>query len=378
MRLRTVGIEEELLVIDPVTRAASPRSQQVLKYAAEHGIGTPGQLDHELFRHQLETRTQPTADLAALRDDLLAGRRAAADAAAGVGLLTAASGAVPLPSGEPRTTRDDRYLAMIETYGEVARPGGTCGMHVHVHVTSDEEGVAVIDALMPWLPVILAISANSPFYHGRDTRYASWRSHSWSQWPSAGPVERFGSLETYREVSRRLIASGAALDEGMLYYDARLARAHPTVEVRIADVCTDPDDAVLVAALVRGLVAHAAGGDAGAGEAVPWRAELLRAARWRAARFGLADRLLDPLSGEVRPAREVLEHLLLTVREPLEAHGDAGLVQDAVARVLSEGGSVRQRAAYERSGGSIAAVVDDLVERTNAAGGVGPDPELSA
>lgn len=361
--VRTVGVEEELLLVDPQTRAAAPRSQQVLKYAAEHGISSHDQLDHELFRHQLETRTRPAVDLTDLHRDLVAGRRAAAAAAAGVGLLTAATGAVPLPGGPPRTTRNDRYLAMVETFGEVARPGGTCGMHVHVHISSEEEGVAVIDGITPWLPVLLAVSANSPYYHGRDTRYASWRSHSWSQWPSAGPVERFGTLAAYREVSRRLVASGAALDEGMLYYDARLARAHPTVEVRITDVCTDPDDAVLLAALVRALVSHAADG---APKGVPWRVELLRAARWRAARYGLADRLLDPVSGEARPAREVLEHLLATVREPLEAHGDAGLVHDAVARVLSEGGSVRQRAAYERSGGNVAAVVDDLVERTNA------------
>lgn len=366
---RTVGVEEELLLVDPQTRAAAPRSQQVLKYAAEHRLGTPGQLDHELFRHQLETRTPPATDLADLRRDLVAARRAAAEAAAGVGLLTAATGAVPLPSGAPRTTRDDRYLAMVETYGEVARPGGTCGMHVHVHISSEEEGVAVIDGITPWLPVLLAVSANSPFYHGRDTRYASWRAHSWSQWPSAGPVERFGTLAAYREVSRRIIASGAALDEGMLYFDARLSRAHPTVEVRITDVCTDPDDAVLLAALVRALVTHAANGVT---EGVAWRVELLRAARWRAARYGLADRLLDPVTGEVRPAREVLEHLLATVRAPLEDHGDAGLVHDAVARVLSEGGSVRQRAAYERSGGNVAAVVDDLVTRTNASAGVRP------
>ena len=113
-------------------------------------------------------------------------------------------------------------------------------MHVHLYVESPETGVAVIDQLVPWLPVILAISANSPFYQGRDTAYASWRSQAWAQWPSAGPTERFGSLETYREVSRQMRESGAAQDEGMLYFDARLSADHPTVEVRISDVCTGP------------------------------------------------------------------------------------------------------------------------------------------
>ncbi|GAA4825503.1 glutamate--cysteine ligase [Nocardioides caeni] len=362
---RTVGVEEELILVDPLTRRASPRSQQVLKYAAESGLAGHDVLDHELFRHQLETRTPPCSDLGELRDHLWAGRRAAAVAAAGVGLGTAASGAVPIESGEPRPTRDDRYLAMIETYGEIARPGGTCGMHVHVNIDSDDEGVSVIDAITPWLPVLLAISANSPFHLGRDTGYASWRSQSWAQWPSAGPPERFGSAQAYHDVRRRLVASGAAADDGMLYFDARLSRNQPTVEVRIADVCTDLEDAVLMAALTRGLVERAADDDAAPRDAA-WRAELLRAARWRAARFGLADRLLDPVTGELEPARQVVESLVRHVRDQLDDNGDTDLVGTGVDRVLAEGGSARQRAAHERSDGSLVAVVDELVLRTNA------------
>lgn len=372
MVARTVGVEEELLVIDPETRTGSPRSQQVLKHWAEHHA-SPGDepLDHELFRHQIETRTPPVTNLADLRRELLSGRRAVAEAAEAVGLVTMASGTLPLPGGAPQATRDDRYLDIVERYGEIARPGGTCGMHVHVRIDSDEEGVAVIDDLVAWLPVVLAISANSPFFHGRDTRYASWRSQVWAQWPTAGPTERFGSVERYHDVSRRLIASGAARDEGMLYFDARLSRDNPTVEIRISDVCTDPDDAVLIAAVVRGLVSrerppqHAA-------DRSSWRSEMLRAAQWRAARYGLSDRLLDPLTGDAAPAREVLDHLLTTIRPALEETGDTTLVEEGLARVLAESGSTRQRAAYERNDRSLAAVVDDLVRRTHAVRRSGP------
>lgn len=366
MTRRTVGVEEELLLIDPETRQASPRSQQVLKYAAEHGMHAPTDLDHELYRHQLETRTPPTDDLAVLREELVRTRRVAADAAAGAGLLTAAAGSIPLHSGDPHATRDDRYHAMIDLFGEVARPGGTCGMHVHVEVGSDEEGIRVIDGITPWLPVILAISANSPYHHGRDTHYASWRWQVWTQWPSAGPTEPFGSPEGYRDVSDRLIASGAARDAGMLYFDARLAQNFPTVEVRISDVCTDPDDAVLITALVRGLAERFLPADVRPAPA-RWRVEMLRAAQWRAARHGLSEGLLDPGTGRVAPAREVVERLVAEVRDQLEDNGDTDLVTSGVARVLAESGSARQRAAYERSG-SILGVVDDLVERTNAAG----------
>lgn len=362
---RTVGVEEELLLVDPETRTGSPHSQQVLKYWAEHhpASGTEP-LDHELFRHQIETRTPPVTDLADLHKELLRSRQAVAEAAQAVGLVTIASGTLPLPGGAPQTTRDDRYLDMMDRYGEIARPGGTCGMHVHIGIDSEEEGVAVIDDLVAWLPAVLAISANSPFFHGRDTRYASWRSQVWAQWPSAGPTEPFRSVEGYREVSRRLIASGAARDVGMLYFDARLSQANPTVEVRISDVCTDPDDAVLIAALVRGLVTRDRTARPPVDRAL-WRTEMIRAAQWRAARYGLSDRLLDPMTAEPAPARAVLEELVDAIRDQLEATGDLDLVEEGIRRVLADGGSTRQRAAYERSGGDMRAVVDDLVRRTN-------------
>ncbi|MBS4754004.1 glutamate--cysteine ligase [Nocardioides sp. zg-ZUI104] len=374
MQLRKLGVEEELLLVDPETREPAPHAPTVLQHAAQHAAqqgveAEVADLDAELYRHQLETRTPPVTDLGELRAHLVRRREVAAQAAEAVGLRVMAAGTLPLHAGTPQPTRDDRYLDMLGLYGEIARPAGTCGMHVHVDIDSPEQGVAVIDAIAPWLPLLLAVGANSPFHHGRDTSYASWRSQVWSRWPSAGPTEPFGSLAGYRDACAALIASGAARDVGMLYFDARLAKAAPTVEIRISDVCTDPDDAILVAALTRALVTHLVeGGDRGTSdEGAPWRSEQLRAAQWRAARYGLSERLLDPRTGEQTPARDVLAGLLATVREELTAYDDLDLVTDGIERVLAAGGSVRQRAAFERNGGSLAAVVDDLVLRSAAA-----------
>jgi carboxylate-amine ligase len=363
MEPRTVGVEEELLLVDPGTRQVAPRSDHVLAQLTDDDPRPEAEeLDHELFRHQLETRTPPMTGLDELREHLVSTRRLAAEAADRAGLAVVASGTIPVDSGEARVTQDDRYLDMVERYGAVARPAGTCGMHVHVHVGSDEEGVAVLDRIAPWLPVVLAVTANSPYHRSSDTGYASYRSQLWTRWPSAGPTERFGSVEGYREVCRRLVASGAARDPAMLYFDARLSEEHPTVEVRVADVCTDVDDAVLVAGLLRALVQRVV--REGDPVPTPWRAELLRAAHWRAARYGLADDLLDPVTGERARSREVLEALVSLVREDLEETGDLGLVRDGVERVLAGTGAARQRAALERSQGSFEAVVDDLVTRT--------------
>jgi carboxylate-amine ligase len=366
---RTFGIEEELLLLDPETRVVAPRAPQLLKEFREHGRGrglaraASDDLERELFRHQLETRTDPTTDAVDALSQVVAARRTAGEAARASGMAIGACGVVPLGGEQSKVTTDDRYRDMVDTYGEVARTGGTCGMHVHVGIDSDEEGVAVIDRIGPWLPVLLALSANSPFAEGRDTGYASWRAQMWARWPSAGPTEQFGDLAGYHAVCRMLLETGAARDAGMLYFDARLSAAHPTVEVRVCDVCADPEDALLIAVLARALVETTAGDWAAGRPLARWRAEELRVAHWRASRFGLSDTLVHPVERALRPAREVLEALVAAVRPALADAGELERVTGGLDRVVHEGGAVRQRAAYERSG-DVAGVVDDLIART--------------
>ncbi|MEI5673860.1 MULTISPECIES: carboxylate-amine ligase [unclassified Nocardioides] len=365
---RTIGLEEELLLVDPATRRVTSRATQVLKDFHDRGperTRATDDLDPELFRHQLETRTDPSASTADQLDQVRAARRTAGEAAAAGGLAVAACGIVPSALEEAVVSPGDRYRAIVDTFGAVALTGGTCGMHVHVDIASDAEGVGVLDRIGPWLPVLRAVSANSPIHDGRDTSYASWRSQVWGRWPSAGPTEQFGSVEGYRAACAALIATGAALDEGMLYLDARLAAHQPTLEVRVADVCTDPLDTVLVAALTRALVETLARDHAAGTPVPPWRAEALRAAHWRAARYGVSGRLVHPEQRGLAPVAEVLAALVERVRPALEEAGDADLVRDGVRRVLAAGGSSRQRAAHERTG-SVDGVVDDLLARTRS------------
>jgi carboxylate-amine ligase len=167
-------------------------------------------------------------------------------------------------------------------------------------------------------------------------------------------------VAAYDEVTGRLVAWGAALDEAMIYLPARLSNDYPTVEVRVADVCTDLDDTVLVAALTRALVATVA-----AEQPQRWRSELLGAASWRAARYGVGDRLVDPVLHELAPARQVIGSLVDHVRPALEEAGDLDLVEALVERLLATGnGAIRQRRRYESSGGSLTAVVEDVLHRT--------------
>ncbi|MGH1564332.1 carboxylate-amine ligase [Mumia sp. DW29H23] len=357
--MRKMGIEEEMLLVDPATGRTSSVSERALR---RHD--GDAEIEHELFLEQIETMTEPHSSLGDLADDLREARRQTVAAARAAGASLIASGTSPLPGDQPEVTPKARYERMVSEFGAIGEGAAVCGMHVHVDVSSDAEAIGVIDRVRPWLPVLLALSANSPYEAGRDTGHASWRSRRWTEWPTSGPVEPFGDPDTYRRAVEALITSGAALDEGMVYFDVRRARSLPTVELRVTDVCTDLRDGVLVAGLVRALVETEARAWSEDRPLETWRVELLRGARWHAARYGLSDTLLDPGTREQRPAAEVLGAFVDHVSDALADAGDTDLVHDELERVLRDGnGAARQRRVG--ADGDLEAVVADLALRTD-------------
>jgi carboxylate-amine ligase len=362
MGVRSVGVEEELLLVEPDTGRPRAVAAAVLAAggaAGARGDGGPGNghggpeaedLDYELQLQQVETSTRPCGTLGELEGELRRARAAAVDAAGRVGVQIAALGTSPVPV-EPETVGQPRYQRMAEAFGLTAQEQLTCGCHVHVQVDSAEEGVAVLDRIQPWLAVLLALSANSPFWQGLDSSYASFRYQAWGRWPCSGPTEWFGSAEAYQATVEQMVRTGTLLDTGMVYFDARLSEHYPTVEVRIADVCLRHEDAVLIAALVRALVETEA--RAWQQDAAPlrMRAELLRLAAWRASRSGLDGELIDPRTGRPGGTAAVTALLLAHVRDALADAGDLGTVTGLLADVLRRGsGAAFQRDVLRRTG----------------------------
>jgi glutamate---cysteine ligase / carboxylate-amine ligase len=251
----------------------------------------------------------------------------------------------------PPVTDEPRYALMAERFGAIADTPGLCGCHVHVGVADPEVAVQVCNHLRPWIPVLQAMTANSPYSDGRDTGHASWRSVMWARWPSTGPTPHFRDLAHYEETVRRLVASGVMIDEGMIYWYARPSVNYPTVEVRVGDVCPTPDDVTVVAALIRSLVATLID-DIRDGRPAPDVPDaLLAAAHWRAAHDGLEGDGVDAVGGAVRPAWELVEGLVDRVRPALDRHGDSALVDDLLARLRALGtGAERQRRARREGG----------------------------
>jgi glutamate---cysteine ligase / carboxylate-amine ligase len=319
----------------------------------------------ELYRSQVEMNTPVCATLGEVRDAVRRGRRALAEAAEGEGLRLAAAGTHPFSHwGDQTVTEKTRYRNLAQDYRQVFREQVVFGCHVHVGIQDREAAIQTMNRVRPWLPVLLALSANSPYWLGADTGYASYRTEVWNRWPMAGMPQAFASRAEYDRLVETLMATGSVREPTKLYWDVRPSARQETLEFRVADVCMGVDEAVMVTGLARALalVCHDA---AARGEPdPPPRPELLRAAKWRAARHGLGADLVDAAAGRARPAAEMVRLFLDRVRPGLEAGGDLEEVTELVEATVARGtGAARQRAVFERTG-SLEAVVDLVVEAT--------------
>jgi carboxylate-amine ligase len=260
---------------------------------------------------------------------------------------------------------NDRYRRMVEEYQNVARQQVICGCHVHVGIDDPDLAVATMTRVRPWLPVLLALSANSPFWQGLDTGYASYRLQVWQRWPTCGMPPLLSSRADFEALVHQLEAIGAVEDATFLYWYVRPSSRFPTLEFRAGDVCLRLDDAVAMAGLVRALAWTAAAEvQAGMPPRHPPR-EVMDAAMWRASRYGLGASLVSPTGSAVRPAAAVVAEFLSHVRGGLDAHGDAGEVGDLVSGILARGnGATVQRQAFghRRSGRDVIAhILDDTM-----------------
>lgn len=276
----------------------------------------------------------PRTTLAGQLDAIRAGRALAEQAAARrgahvVALPTAPGPPTPLPAPDTRRPRTGEQVepAAAEQFAP--------GFHIHVGIESRREAVTVLDRIGIWLPTLLALSANSPFWRGADTGYASYRYQANLSWPVEGSTGALG----------RPLRPGAPVDADAPDLVARLSEHHPTLEVQIADVCLNSADAAVVAALTRALVETTARN---------WRAEapdvptpVLQAWSWTASRSGVEDQLIDPITHILAPAGDVVNRLLDFVRPVLSEFGEEQTIESVVTDILHRGSGARhQRRAF--------------------------------
>ena len=354
----TFGVEEEYHLVDPETVALVARPDLADSVPGLH-------LHTEMLASQLEAVTDVCTELGELRAALQSARREAAAAAGGAGAALLATSTHPFASlTETQMVDKPRYEVLLERFGAVARALNLTGCHVHVGVPDFDAAVQIMNRVRPYLALFGALTASSPFHEGADTGYASFRLAWLGLWPQGGYPPVVESADEYRAVLDGMIATGLIADQTEALWEVRPSARYPTLEFRIADTCTDIDDAILFAALARSLT-RTIGARLDRPEPMPAPAEpVLRAARWRAARFGMTGSLFSPAHGQLVPADVVLQGLLDELRPDLDEHDEWTIVADLVGRLRARGTSAqRQRATYEATG-DLAAVTRDAVALT--------------
>ena len=357
----TIGVEEEYFVVDAESRELRPRAEGVLEIAREE-VGE--RVEPELNLAQVESSTPVCTTLSEIHEHICRLRTTLMHAAEARGSKIAAIGTHPFSQwlGQQITPKE-RYEQLEVDYAQLAWEQLVCGCHVHVGIDDPELAIQVMNHVRPHLPALRALTTNSPFWLGIDTGYASYRMTIFDRWPTTGCPPVLRDRAEYDDLVGSLVETKTIPDATKLYWDVRPSVHYPTLEFRVADVCLTVDEAVMLAGLVRSLVRTAVS-DIEAGKQFPAPSqELLRAARWRASRYGVEESLIDVCGRVTRPAAAVVKELLDQLREDLMAHDEWHVVEAAVKSVLASGaGSTRQREAL-RDGG-LRAVVDMATAQT--------------
>ena len=359
----TIGVEEEYQIINPHTRELAGKSGKLIT-ANQHN-GQTQDLLYELHRCQVEIATGVCRTLGDVRRELVQARRSAMMAAQEHGLAIAAAGTHPFSRWQnQKVTPKDRYRNLDEVMQQLIREMVIFGCHVHVGIADREAAVEVVNRARQWLPTLLALTANSPFWLGRDTGYHSYRMELWCRLPTAGPPPHFKNHGDYQAFIQQLIDTDITDDPTKIYWDIRLSERFPTVEFRVADVCGTVDEAVMFAGVVRALAQTCYQDYQNHTPYPEIRSELLKAAMWQATRYGTQGELINFTALQPVAATESIHALLAYIQPALKAHGDWEAVSQQIESILNQGNSAqRQRQVYQ-SEGTRHAIVDYLVEQT--------------
>ncbi len=368
----TIGIEEEYLLVNRDTGTlVSTQPPGLIERVAElrHGLVSP-----ELYSAQIEIGTGICRDMKHLRGDIGLLRLAVTEAAAEFGLAPIAASTHPFARPDRLEVTDkERYRALAEDLQDITRQLIISGLHVHVGIEDPELRIDLMNQVTYFLPHLLALSTSSPFWMGRDTGLASYRSAVYKTLPRTGLPPKFDSWAEFRRHIDVLVNAEIIEDSSKVWWDIRPSERYPTMEMRITDLPTRMEDTIAIAAaylcvlrmLWRLRIANQR-----------WRGYanfLIGENLWRAERYGASGSLIDLGKGELVPCQQLVDELIELVSPDAEALGCVEEIRHL--RVISERGTSadQQRAVYQAAldGGAdhdeaLVAVVQHLIKETLA------------
>jgi len=370
----TIGIEEEYLLVDRDTRDVAGNPPEALFEASQARIR--GMIQHEFLRAQIEVNTEVCVTIAEAHDNLKALRRIVAEVADDYGLAPVAASTHPFSRWQEQVHTDkERYNVIARDLQTVARRLMICGMHVHVGIGDDELRIDLLNQITYFLPHLLALSTSSPFWQGEDTGLKSYRLSVFDELPRSGIPNAFDSWAEYRRHVDTLVQAGLIEDATKLWWDVRPSARFPTLEMRIADVCTRVDDAIAVAALFTCLLRMLYRLKNANQRWRQYASMLVEENRWRAQRYGLDEGLVDFGKGQIVPCTKLLDEIIELVAEDADALGCANEIEH-LRTIMEDGTSAhRQLATYAAAlsrGASreqaLIEVVDMLIAETRDVG----------
>jgi carboxylate-amine ligase len=355
----SLGVEEEFQLLNPETYDLTSRFDEVLTAAG----GDP-RIKAELLQSTAEVATDVARDVREAIEHARDLRRRVRDAAAANGVVVASAGTHPFSRYEHQdVTEEDRYRDLVESLQWVVDRQLIFGLHVHVGMASADQAIQVANALRTWLPELLALSANSPYWHGRDTVLASARSKVFDAMPRSGLPPAFSSFEEFELLVERGVRTNSFDDYTYIWCDLRPHPKLGTIEIRVCDAQTRIENVAAIVALVQSLAAALAERHEREGALPIQPVTLIAENKWRAARYGLDADLVDLEHDTERPAREAVRALLETAEAAARRLGCAEELRE-VEGVLERGtGADEQRRVHERTG-SLLAVAQWLVEHS--------------
>jgi glutamate---cysteine ligase / carboxylate-amine ligase len=365
----TIGVEEEYQLVDAATGALRSHASALRRE------DWTGELLAELQETTVEIGTPICTSVADAADHLRRLRFQAATVASTQNLAIVAAGLHPFSRWEGHSRPPvERYRAIEQRYGRIARDEHIFGMHIHVAVPEGVDRLHVINIARHYLPHLLALSVSSPFFEGADTGFDSFRTILWRRWPNSGIPPRFTSAAEFEEYVRTLLDAGVMADPWNLYWSARPHPRYPTVEFRVTDACPSLQDAAAIVALARALVHAIAEGnildDAAGRVPATTEQELLRVNEWRVARDGLAARLIDTVSGTGHePVRSAIRRLVDRVAPSAAELGDTAPLAH-IETILERGSAAcRLRRRFEEVG-TLSSLVQWLVNESSVGTGL--------
>jgi carboxylate-amine ligase len=357
----TLGVEEEFQIVDPGSGELRSHVSELLASSASV-LGD--QIKRELHQSIVEVGTKICADVSELRSEIFKSRRDLAASAERVGLAVAAAGTHPFADWKEQVLSPGvRYDSIVEELQQLARSLLIFGLHVHVAVPDRQVAVELMNQARYFLPHLLALSTSSPFWMGRDTGLKSYRTTVFRRFPRTGVPDHFNSWSEYENYVKLLVDLKCIDDARKIWWDVRPHPTFGTLEFRVCDVPTRPDDAVTIAALCQAIIVKLYRLYTSNMGFRLYRRALIEENKWRAARWGLDGKLIDFGRRAEVPMRELALELLEFVDDVLDPLGSREAVNH-LHSILRDGTSADRQLAVYRQTGDLKAVMRHLIEET--------------